>query len=480
VILTIKERENSMEFKKNLQNDAINPLLIAILNDEDFTLINQKPSISMLPGSWATRIMLSTEKPFQKKRPNRHKLVCRSCDHQDHYDMGKILINDEKWKSQISQLDESDKEAIYGLFLDCMSFTRYIRCNHCNEADGWNMDPYLLLEGFSKCLKEQSEDEDAPYRWGAMQLSDGELTRSATESEAYYISKLYDDPNNARLWYLLGSVYVNGDRPELGMVTFERSIELDRYQTEAYISAGFILTALEGMEAEAASYFHNALLSAHQYSHIQPLDLRDALKLTITGLIAVYEKSRKIISFFPSDKDYEVFFNNKEEYQRFDDYITKFGLVRVTSSNPSTLLKIAEIYMWHRADELPAEKRILTEEEKNGRVQLSTANHLIDPLRLPSGLGSEQRPIIIKVKSNDRAERVYNLCDQYGWKCIVGVERIENLTDLIKALREISKQTDPYAHCQCGSGKKYRFCCDKKFKKMSNEEIIAYYFDMKG
>jgi uncharacterized protein YecA (UPF0149 family) len=77
-------------------------------------------------------------------------------------------------------------------------------------------------------------------------------------------------------------------------------------------------------------------------------------------------------------------------------------------------------------------------------------------------LGSKQRPIIVKVQSQEKAEKVAEICDQYDFKFIVGLELTEDLTDLKKAIQERMKPANPYDPCPCNSGKKYKFCCSKK------------------
>ncbi|NRD80962.1 SEC-C domain-containing protein [Bacillus sp. BRMEA1] len=77
-------------------------------------------------------------------------------------------------------------------------------------------------------------------------------------------------------------------------------------------------------------------------------------------------------------------------------------------------------------------------------------------------LGSVQRPIIVKVKSSEKAEKVAKICEQYDWKYIIGLEATEDLTDLKRAMKERMKTASPYDPCPCHSGKKYRFCCAKK------------------
>lgn len=78
--------------------------------------------------------------------------------------------------------------------------------------------------------------------------------------------------------------------------------------------------------------------------------------------------------------------------------------------------------------------------------------------------GSEKRPIIVKVKSDETAQKVALICERFGWKYILGFEFAEDLTDLKKALKEKLEPVHVYDPCPCGSGEKYRFCCAKKMK----------------
>lgn len=90
-------------------------------------------------------------------------------------------------------------------------------------------------------------------------------------------------------------------------------------------------------------------------------------------------------------------------------------------------------------------------------------------------LGSSKHPASVRVQSLARAEEVVSLCDQHGWKVVVGVEpgELEDLSDLERLLS--GDTSDPEAvsavrrenrvgrnePCPCGSGSKYKRCCGK-------------------
>lgn len=77
-------------------------------------------------------------------------------------------------------------------------------------------------------------------------------------------------------------------------------------------------------------------------------------------------------------------------------------------------------------------------------------------------LGSSRRPVIVKVNSKVKAKRVAEICEEYGFQYIVGIEVDEHITDLKKAIQQRNTPANVYAPCPCGSGKKYKFCCAKK------------------
>ncbi|SAL06172.1 yecA family protein [Caballeronia calidae] len=78
-------------------------------------------------------------------------------------------------------------------------------------------------------------------------------------------------------------------------------------------------------------------------------------------------------------------------------------------------------------------------------------------------IGSEQRPIIVRVTSEDRAHYVAQVCQQNGWHYIIGFEGPEDISDLENALNPPlpmqSTKVERNSPCPCGSGRKYKKCC---------------------
>jgi SWIM/SEC-C metal-binding protein len=85
-------------------------------------------------------------------------------------------------------------------------------------------------------------------------------------------------------------------------------------------------------------------------------------------------------------------------------------------------------------------------------------------------LGTDKRPAVVRVQSEDEAQETIDLAQERGWKVIVGVEpdNEEDLSDLRKLMRSDEKpEAKPRLppkisgndYCPCRSGKKFKNCC---------------------
>jgi len=80
-------------------------------------------------------------------------------------------------------------------------------------------------------------------------------------------------------------------------------------------------------------------------------------------------------------------------------------------------------------------------------------------------LGTKNRPIIVRVHSDEKAQYVAKKCEEHGWIYIIGFEpdKPEDISDLEKMLNPVkpaaSNKINRNAPCPCGSGKKYKKCC---------------------
>jgi len=81
-------------------------------------------------------------------------------------------------------------------------------------------------------------------------------------------------------------------------------------------------------------------------------------------------------------------------------------------------------------------------------------------------LGSEKRPLVVRVQTEERASEIVSICNEHGWHYIIGfepdkpedtsdVERLLNPPEPVEAIVTPGRN-EP---CPCGSGKKYKKCC---------------------
>jgi SWIM/SEC-C metal-binding protein len=83
-------------------------------------------------------------------------------------------------------------------------------------------------------------------------------------------------------------------------------------------------------------------------------------------------------------------------------------------------------------------------------------------------LGTENKPAVVNVQTEDRLKEVSSIFEQKGWKFIIGLEpeKPEDITDLEILLnppkpKVAEKKVSRNAPCPCGSGMKHKKCCGK-------------------
>jgi SWIM/SEC-C metal-binding protein len=80
-------------------------------------------------------------------------------------------------------------------------------------------------------------------------------------------------------------------------------------------------------------------------------------------------------------------------------------------------------------------------------------------------LGTKEKPIVVRVQSEQRGQYVAQRCTENGWHYIIGIEpdKSEDISDLEKALNPPTPlravKVGRNDTCPCGSGKKYKKCC---------------------
>lgn len=76
------------------------------------------------------------------------------------------------------------------------------------------------------------------------------------------------------------------------------------------------------------------------------------------------------------------------------------------------------------------------------------------------GLGTA----VVRVQNSSKAQKIMEICQRHNWKIIVGIEpdQPENLNAFTKLQSKlgINKNIGRNDLCYCGSGKKFKRCCD--------------------
>ncbi|MDG0813798.1 SEC-C metal-binding domain-containing protein [Cohnella rhizosphaerae] len=139
-----------------------------------------------------------------------------------------------------------------------------------------------------------------------------------------------------------------------------------------------------------------------------------------------------------------------------------------------SFLPVAEMYMGERVDELPEHERTLSKTSSVPLLMNGGQAAMTEKNAYPEkGWGSAHQPIIVKVNAPERAAQVTQVCEHFNWNYIMGMDYMEDLTDLKKAIREKYMPANVYEPCPCGSGAKYKFCCAQKMKNFDLHHYLS-------
>ncbi|WP_291463635.1 PBPRA1643 family SWIM/SEC-C metal-binding motif protein [Desulfobacula sp.] len=83
-------------------------------------------------------------------------------------------------------------------------------------------------------------------------------------------------------------------------------------------------------------------------------------------------------------------------------------------------------------------------------------------------LGTEKKPAVVNVQTEERLKEVSSIFEEKGWTFIIELEpdKPEDITDLDILLNPqktkiVENKVGRNEPCPCGSGKKYKKCCGK-------------------
>ncbi|WP_063891887.1 tetratricopeptide repeat protein [Paenibacillus sp. Soil787] len=448
---------------------AINPLLISTLTGQPLSSIPEKPTASLMPGFLTKLIVKHKKKIGPHFESNKQILICGYCGSKGHYDLGFVAFNLDRW--QKDEKDSAGKQTKRNM-IDYVQTTGYFRCKQCNGAGNWGFKDPLFGLGFLTELLVGAKEDQSRYSVGQIALYDGSTPRWATDAEENFLAKLRENGQDGFLWNRLGNLYLKGGRPELAAAAYEKSIQVDPSQVESHYSLGGLLFQIGELE-KSAYHGRMMLVYARLYSKMSVLDLREILAAGLQNLHYIHMESDRKIAFMPTMEEFELIDTNQETAAGAEASTISLADLEIFPDERKSFYPLAEMYMWLRKDEIPASERTLD-------PCLPGPGHRKEAVTEVKGhsatqLGSENRPIVIQVKSEERAEKIYQLCERYELQCIIGIEYMEDLSDLRKALMQKLSPTNVYAPCPCGSGLKFKFCCANKIKNFDLERFIAEY-----
>jgi tetratricopeptide (TPR) repeat protein len=449
------------------QHAAVNPRYVHILTGREYEVIGDKPTIAMLPGSFVRKVAKRRKEISLERALNMRRLRCARCGSEERYNVGPIAFNAQGWFEYGRKQARSGRTKEQLGIVDFMQFSAYIRCKKCNGAGEWeHLELFPAIEVLAEVISDKSLEKSS-YVTGMIQLYDGFQPRWASDGEEHLLNQLKETPADGFVWNRLGNHYWKAGRPELALAAFERSLRVDPDQMESHFSYGDLLAEIEEWEL-AAYHFRMALLTAPGYTRLDAMRTREMLAGCLQRLLGIHLNVDESIAFLPTVEELAAR-EGSDSVLGTDERLTLLNL-SLQPDDTESFLPIAEMYMLHRRDEIPEDQRtfdssVLASDDKSSKRKEGNSSMF--------SLGSEQRPIIVKVNSEEKGQKIAGICGHFGWQYIMGFEYDEDLTDLKKALRERMSPADAYSPCPCGSGEKYKFCCTKQMKNFDVNRYVA-------
>ncbi len=333
-----------MTYRKN----GINPLLISIVTKKELSEIPPSPPESMLPGLYAKQVRKNAGSISKRLPKNKYKLVCAACERGGNYDVGLIVLDMDKYR-----LNKDDKN--YYAWEDAFQFTGYFRCRHCNAAGDWQFPnitkTMLQFSILNIILDEKIGKKSERTVAGRLLTFDDRAFHWTSEAESHYLNTLMQKPDDAWVWNRLGNMYNKGGRPDLAVVAYEESIKHDLNQVESHFTLGKILFELGAGDA-AMQHLRKALLSARDYHHMEPLELRDMLTDALFTMFDIVEDVEKFIALLPKGDEFENKKNNSKKQAALE-----FTDIEVSFDGPEGMYPLAELYMGNLHKQIPLEER---------------------------------------------------------------------------------------------------------------------------
>jgi tetratricopeptide (TPR) repeat protein len=456
---------------------GINPKLGAIMTGLKLPL-DVTPTVAILPGQVASMIAKRIKKVAPAYRPNKQRLRCNQCGHAAVYDIGMTVFNGASWIDVVENFNPDTDFDVKEKLIENAQFTGYIRCTACNGAGAWEFTSPLFTLGLMGRVKRAKSEPDAGFMLGRMQLFDGTTPQWVSEGEERFLERLRNDPADSHLWNKLGNLYYKGGRPELAAAVFEHAIKVDASHVESHYSLADMLLQIGELEL-AANHFRQALVYARAYTKLDALKLRNFLADSLCKLMDIHRDTKEKVPFLPTEEELAPIIQADESAAAAAQELHLYEF-ELRSGDRESFHPVAEMYMGTLADGIPEHERKLRKHETmqqmegDGEKAMSSKDKVGYP---DKGWGSERQPIIVKVKTEERAAQVAQVCDHFNWHYIMGMEFTEDLSDLKKALKERFAPANIYDPCPCGSEVKYKFCCEKKMKNFNLNDYLKTFIN---
>lgn len=199
-----------------------------------------------------------------------------------------------------------------------------------------------------------SKKETSKVQLGRLEMFDGTVCKWATDGEEYLLTKIRNDKQNSFLWDRLGNLYHKGNRPDLAVVAFEKSLQIDPLQTESHLSLAQILKYTDDHES-AIHHAREVLKTANLYNRLEPKNLRDMLTECLLILFDNCSDTESFLSSLPTGQ--EIIGNKAGERQ--EKKLTQTMDFEIFPDDPTSFYPLAEMYMRKQAKQLSVSERTL-------------------------------------------------------------------------------------------------------------------------
>lgn len=197
--------------------------------------------------------------------------------------------------------------------------------------------------------------------------------------------------------------------------------------------------------------------------------MRDMVAASVHDLLIIHHETKGAVPSFPTDEELAAVRHLDEE--NFQEAEKHSNDIELQLDDWDSLQAVAEMYMGKLLKEIPEQERLL--HKYAAKQALSESEPEEQRNNYPAtGWGSLRQPIVVRVQTPERALQVERVCDHFNWHYIMGIEFMEDLTDLKKAIMERFAPANVYDPCPCGSGEKFKFCCGKKMKNFDLDTYL--------